>query len=116
MVPDGLEPNWQTYQISLGCEEAPLSRNEVMERCVFDLGVPTRRGVMASHPRGALSRHIREGDLPITEAVAAATLQLPMHPALTARATGPGGRGIVGARPVKVWLAAPPRVETFNAA
>ncbi len=81
MVPDGLEPNWQTYQISLGCE-APLSRNEVMER-LFDLGVPTRRGVMASHLEAP---YRGTGDeLPITEAVAAATLQLPMHPALTAR-------------------------------
>jgi perosamine synthetase len=45
------------------------------------LGVPTRRGVMASHleaPYAALGV-----SLPNTEKTAASALQLPMHPALT---------------------------------
>jgi perosamine synthetase len=78
-VPAGLEPNWQSYQISLRAD-APVTRNEVMDH-LFDCGIPTRRGVMASH----LERPYRElrAALPITEAVAAATLQLPMHPAVS---------------------------------
>jgi perosamine synthetase len=79
-IPEGLEPNWQSYQISLRAH-APMTRNTVMDR-LFDRGIPTRRGVMASHlepPYRGLG-----AALPITEAVAAATLQLPMHPTLAA--------------------------------
>jgi perosamine synthetase len=78
-VPKGLSPNWQSFQIALR-PDAPVTRNAVMERlCAW--GIPTRRGVMASHFEppyrdiGAV--------LPNTERVAAATLQLPMHPALS---------------------------------
>lgn len=83
-VPDGLEPNWQTYQVTLRPTVAHR-RNEIMQS-LFDNGIPTRRGVMASHleaPYLAVS-----AQLPITEAVAAATLQLPMHPALTSAQQG----------------------------
>lgn len=78
-VPDGIEPNWQSYQVTLR-RDAKLSRNAAMDR-LFDLGIPTRRGVMASH----LEPPYRgEGVvLPVTEAVAASTLQLPMHAGLT---------------------------------
>jgi dTDP-4-amino-4,6-dideoxygalactose transaminase len=79
-VPPGLEPNWQSYQVSLR-PGASMARNEVMDR-LFDLGVPTRRGVMASHLEPPYRRAPR---LPITEAVAAATLQLPIHPGLSTR-------------------------------
>ena len=77
-VPAGLSPNWQSYQIALG-PSAPLTRNALMER-LHAMGIPTRRGVMASHleapyrSMGAI--------LPNTEALASTTLQLPMHPAL----------------------------------
>jgi dTDP-4-amino-4,6-dideoxygalactose transaminase len=45
------------------------------------MGIPTRRGVMASH----LERPYRQDatSLPLTEVTAASTLQLPMHPELT---------------------------------
>jgi len=79
-VPAGLEHNWQSYQISLA-PDAPLSRNAVMDR-LYDAGVPTRRGVMASHrepPYAGIG-----AVLPVTELVADATLQLPMHPGLSA--------------------------------
>jgi perosamine synthetase len=80
-VPDWAEPNWQSYQVTLR-DGAKLARNEIMDR-LFDLGVPTRRGVMASHlepPYRAL-----EAALPVTERVAATSLQLPMHSCLTER-------------------------------
>src|SRR6185437_5375884 len=46
-VPRHLEHNWQSYQVSLR-SSAPLERDAAMDR-LFDLGIPTRRGVMASH-------------------------------------------------------------------
>jgi perosamine synthetase len=77
-VPEGLEPNWQSYQVSIR-PGARLGQKQVMDR-LFDLGVPTRRGVMASH----LEPPYRgQASLPITEAVAASTVQLPMHAGLT---------------------------------
>jgi perosamine synthetase len=80
-VPEGIEPNWQSYQVSLR-PAAAARRDEIMNR-LYDRGVPTRRGVMASHLeppyRGVGAR------LPVTEAVTASTLQLPMHSCLTQR-------------------------------
>ena len=78
-VPDGLEHNWQSYQVSLRPAVAHR-RNEIMDQ-LFDLGIPTRRGVMASHLEAPYQD--MGARLPITEAVAASTLQLPMHPGLT---------------------------------
>jgi perosamine synthetase len=78
-VPAELVPNWQSYQIAVGFG-SPVTRNELMDR-LHAMGIPTRRGVMASHlepPYRAL-----RAELPNTEQLAATTLQLPMHPALT---------------------------------
>ena len=72
-------PNWQSYQVRLR-EEAGLSRNTVMDR-LFEMGIPTRRGIMASHLEPPYRRDAPF--LPLTESAAAATLQLPMHPELT---------------------------------
>src|SRR6516225_6806419 len=78
-VPAELTPNWQSYQIALR-PGVPLARNTVMER-LHAMGIPTRRGVMASH----LEPPYRDmgAVLPNSERLAATTLQLPMHPALT---------------------------------
>lgn len=78
-VPEGMEHNWQTYMIGMRPEWA-RERNAVME-FLFERGIPTRRGVMASHlePPYLPSAPV----LPHTEHAAASTLQLPMHPALT---------------------------------
>jgi perosamine synthetase len=78
-VPAGLSPNWQSYQIAIRAE-APVTRNFVMDR-LHAMGIPTRRGVMASHlePPYACIGAV----LPQTERVAANTLQLPMHPGLS---------------------------------
>jgi len=77
-VPEHMGHNWQTYQISLKVNSN--RRNAIMD-WLFERGVPTRRGVMASHLeppyRGVGAK------LPNTEAAAASTLQLPMHPGLT---------------------------------
>jgi perosamine synthetase len=79
-VPDGLQPNWQSYQVTLR-GNAPIGRNDLMDR-LWALGVPTRRGVMASHLQQAYA-HVA-ARLPATERIAATTMQLPMHANLKA--------------------------------
>lgn len=77
-VPEGLSPNWQSFQIGIR-EGAPLDRDDVM-RQLHARGIPTRRSIMASHleaPYRALN-----ADLPNTEGAFARNLQLPMHPGL----------------------------------
>ncbi len=78
-VPEGMTQNWQTFQIGVK-QESPLTRNESMDG-LYPLGIPTRRGVMASHAEEAY-RDVSL-PLPVTEWAAANTLQLPMHPELT---------------------------------
>jgi perosamine synthetase len=78
-APVGLDPNWQSYQIGLR-KGSGLARNTVMDR-LFEMGIPTRRGVMASHLEPPYRHHAPV--LPVTEATAASTIQLPMHPGLT---------------------------------
>ena len=77
-VPAHAEPNWQSYQVRLR-PEAPLSRNALMEALHAE-GVPTRRGVMASHLEAPYRANAPA--LPHTEAAAAECLLLPIHPAL----------------------------------
>jgi perosamine synthetase len=78
-VPGHVTPNWQSFQIRLR-SEAKLSRNQLMER-LHERGVPTRRGVMASHQEPPYLS--MRASLPVTEMLAEHCLQLPMHPALT---------------------------------
>jgi perosamine synthetase len=78
-VPPGLIHNWQSYQVRLR-EDTGWSRNAVMDR-LFEMGIPTRRGVMASHLEPSYRRNAPF--LPLTESAAVSTLQLPMHPELT---------------------------------
>ena len=78
-VPIGLTPNWQSYQIALR-SDAPVTRNMIMDR-LHVMGIPTRRGIMASHLEPPYC--VSSARLPNTERLAATTLQLPMHPALS---------------------------------
>jgi perosamine synthetase len=78
-VPREAEPNWQSFQVAMK-PDSPLTRDALMSR-LFERGIPTRRGVMASHlepPYAGTS-----ASLPRTEHAAASCLQLPMHPELT---------------------------------
>lgn len=77
-APAGLECNWQSYMLALR-KTARVSRNELMDR-LHEQGVPTRRGVMASHLEAP---YAGQAKLPVTERVAAQSFQLPMHPGLT---------------------------------
>jgi len=77
-VPLKIAPNWQSYQIAVRAGSR-VRRDAVMDR-LHMMGIPTRRGVMASH----LEPPYRFMDvaLPNTEWLAASSLQIPMHPAL----------------------------------
>ena len=78
-VPDGLDHNWQSYQVIVR-QGAKLTRNEIMDR-LFQLGIPTRRGVMASHLEPPYQA--RGTSLPHSEHVASNSLLLPMHSGMT---------------------------------
>src|SRR5262245_3307518 len=81
-VPAHVSPNWQSFQVRVR-PGAPLDRNGVMT-ALFEQGIATRRGVMASHQeppyRGCGT------SLPVTNRAAAECLQLPMHSGIPAPA------------------------------
>ncbi len=77
-VPDGASPNWQSYWLALR-PQAPVARETLMER-LHERGVPTRRGVMASHLEPAYAQ--LRTSLPHTEDIAARSFMLPMHSGL----------------------------------
>ena len=77
--PDYAERTWQSYAVRL-LPEAPLDRNELMRRLLAD-GVPTRRGVMASHEELAYADV--DAVLPHTEAATRESMMLPLFPGLT---------------------------------
>ena len=77
-VPQDCEPNWQSFQARVR-DGLPLTRNALMD-ALWQRGIPTRRGVMASH-REPPYRDIR-ASLPHTEDAADRCVQLPMHPGL----------------------------------
>jgi perosamine synthetase len=78
-VPQGLTPNWQSYWIAVR-PDSPVARNVMMER-LYERGVPTRRGVMASHLEPVYAD--MKASLPHTEDLARRGIQLPMHSCLT---------------------------------
>jgi perosamine synthetase len=77
-VPEHVGPNWQSYQVRLR-QNCPISRNAIMDR-LHAKGIPTRRGVMASHLEPPYAQ--LRAQLPMTEMVAATTIQLPIYPDL----------------------------------
>jgi perosamine synthetase len=78
-VPAGVAPNWQSYQVTVR-PNSRISRNKLLDM-LFDRGVHARRGVMASHLEPAYAGC--GYDLPVTEDIAARTLQLPLYPEMT---------------------------------
>ncbi len=84
----GLEPpydplyairTWQSYCVRVTVR-APISRTELMRQLLSD-GIPTRRGVMASHQERAYEGAC--GHLVHTEAAAREVVMLPLFPDLT---------------------------------
>jgi len=78
-VPQGMKPNWQSYQVSLR-SDAGISRDMLMNK-LFDRGIHVRRGVMAAHLETVYAG--LGNNLPFTEHAASSTLQLPIYPDLT---------------------------------
>jgi perosamine synthetase len=77
--PDYADRTWQSYAVRL-TEDAPVTRNELMRLLLLD-GVPTRRGVMASHEEPAYAGTV--ADLPHTEAASRGSMMLPMFAGLS---------------------------------
>ena len=77
--PGYAQRTWQSYAVTLA-PDAPVDRNELMRLLLAD-GVPTRRGVMASHEEGAYADV--EADLPHTEAASRSSLMLPLFAGMT---------------------------------
>jgi perosamine synthetase len=77
--PGYAERTWQSYAVTLA-PDAPVDRNELMRLLLAD-GVPTRRGVMASHEEGAYADV--DVDLPHTEAASRSSLMLPLFAGMT---------------------------------
>jgi dTDP-4-amino-4,6-dideoxygalactose transaminase len=75
---DYAERTWQSYAVRLA-PDAPVDRNELMRRMLLD-GVPTRRGVMASHEESAYAD--ARVDLPHTEAATRDSMMLPLFAGL----------------------------------
>lgn len=78
-VRDGMSPNWQSYWVSIR-RNAAVTREQLME-ALSERGIPTRRGIMASHLEPAYARF--RTSLPHTEDLAERGLMLPMHSGLT---------------------------------
>ena len=76
--PDYAVRTWQAYAVRL--EKGAVERTELMRRLLRD-GVPTRRGVMASHQEPAYAGV--QADVPHTDDVTANTLMLPLFAGLT---------------------------------
>ena len=70
---------WQSYQVTLA-EPSALGRDRLIQ-ALLDDGIATRRGVMATHLQPPYSAGAPE--LPVTERVAATTLNLPIFPEMT---------------------------------
>jgi perosamine synthetase len=77
--PDGLLSNWQSYMIGL-TDTTTRGRDTLMEE-LFELEIPTRRSVMASHLESPYKNN--RCILPNTENAFSRNLQIPMHAGLT---------------------------------
>jgi perosamine synthetase len=77
--PDGLLSNWQSYMIGL-TGTTTTGRDTLMEE-LFELEIPTRRSVMASHLESPYKNN--RCILPNTENAFSRNLLIPMHAGLT---------------------------------
>src|SRR4051794_2107716 len=77
--PEYADRTWQTYAIQL-TPDAPVTMPELMRLLLKD-GVPTRRGVMASHREGSYAD--TSADLPQTEIASDCSIMLPLFVGMT---------------------------------
>lgn len=79
--PEGFRHNFQSYMARLA-PDAPLTRDQVMQ-ALLDLGVSTRRGIMATHKEVPYIDPVWEERLPETERAASETIILPLFYSMT---------------------------------
>ena len=77
-VPGYAYHNYQSYWVEI-LASSPVSRDELMQK-LLEKGVATRRGIMAIHQE--MSYNQRPAMLPATNRMTAATVLLPLHPAM----------------------------------
>ena len=77
-VPGCAYHNYQSYWVEI-LASSPVSRDELMQK-LLEKGVATRRGIMAIHQE--MSYNQRPAMLPATNRMTAATVLLPLHPAM----------------------------------
>lgn len=80
-VPDGMEPNWQSYIIRLK-KNSKISRDELMQK-LLNVGIATRRGIMSIHREVPYIKKFGKINLPITSEATDQTISLPMYPQMT---------------------------------
>ena len=81
VVPADRTTNCQSYIVRLS-DESPISRDDFM-RSLLRAGVTTRRGIMLSHTEPAYVKRFGRRRLPISEAVGASTVILPLFVGMT---------------------------------
>jgi len=74
---EGYFTNYQSYSVYLK-ENAPISRNELMQR-LLDAGVSSRRGVMTAHRETAYKDECAGLSLPVTEDTCDRSIILPLY-------------------------------------
>lgn len=77
-VPQGYVHNWQTYVVRLQ-KNKRITRDGLMQK-LLDVGIASRRGVMASHLEAPYRKLVGRVSLPETEKAARETLLLPLYP------------------------------------
>ena len=79
-VPDGAEPNFQSYAVRL-TSQAPLSRDDLMQQ-LLERGIATRRGIMLAHLEPACA-DLNPPALPQSEEASHRSLLLPLYPQMS---------------------------------
>lgn len=83
-VPEGYEPNWQSYVCRVDESASPLPRNTIMER-LQERGVSTRPGTHAVHLLAYYRERFGYGpdDLPSSRDADRLTMAIPLHNRMT---------------------------------
>lgn len=80
-VPSHARPTYQSYLVRLK-PNAPISRDELMQK-LLELGISTRRGIMAAHRERPYAKEYRQIRLPHTESAVDETFLIPLFPQLS---------------------------------
>lgn len=80
-VPQNLSTNWQSYVIRLS-KNSKISRDGLMQK-LLDIGISSRRGVMASHMEDPYKKMYPNLKLPITVDATNQTITIPLYIQMT---------------------------------